>query len=70
MRGSIRPALAARWLISGNQAVALGALRAGVRFVGCYPITPATDLVEWLAPQLRKLGGRLVLARMNLPPSI
>jgi 2-oxoglutarate ferredoxin oxidoreductase subunit alpha len=37
-------------------------LRAGVRFVGCYPITPATDLVEWLAPRLRDLGGRLVLA--------
>ncbi len=60
------PALAARWLISGNQAVALGALRAGVRFVGCYPITPATDLVEWLSPQLRKLGGCLVLAEDEL----
>ncbi len=60
------PTLAARWLISGNQAVALGALRAGVRFVGCYPITPATDLVEWLSPRLRKLGGCLVLAEDEL----
>jgi 2-oxoglutarate/2-oxoacid ferredoxin oxidoreductase subunit alpha len=60
------PAAAARWLISGNQAVALGALRGGVRFVGCYPITPATDLVEWLAPHLRDLGGRLVLAEDEL----
>jgi 2-oxoglutarate ferredoxin oxidoreductase subunit alpha len=57
---------AARWLISGNQALALGALRAGVRFVGCYPITPATDLVEWLAPHLTKLGGRLVLGEDEL----
>lgn len=57
---------AARWLISGNQALALGALRAGVRFVGCYPITPATDLVEWLAPHLQKLGGRLVLGEDEL----
>lgn len=55
-----------RWLISGNQAVALGALRGGVRFVGCYPITPATDLVEWLAPHLLKLGGRLVLGEDEL----
>ncbi|MBS0534727.1 MAG: 2-oxoacid:acceptor oxidoreductase subunit alpha [Proteobacteria bacterium] len=55
-----------RWLISGNQAVALGALRGGVRFVGCYPITPATDLVEWLAPHLIKLGGRLVLGEDEL----
>lgn len=55
-----------RWLITGNQAVALGALRAGVRFVGCYPITPATDLVEWLAPRIRKLGGNLVLGEDEL----
>jgi 2-oxoglutarate ferredoxin oxidoreductase subunit alpha len=55
-----------RWLISGNQAIALGALRGGVRFVGCYPITPATDLVEWLAPHLLKLGGRLVLGEDEL----
>jgi 2-oxoglutarate ferredoxin oxidoreductase subunit alpha len=60
------PQPAARWLISGNQALALGALRGGVRFVGCYPITPATDLVEWLAPELRKLGGRLVQAEDEL----
>jgi 2-oxoglutarate ferredoxin oxidoreductase subunit alpha len=55
-----------RWLITGNQAVALGAMRGGVRFVGCYPITPATDLVEWMAPQMQKLGGRLALAEDEL----
>ena len=60
------PNVAARWLISGNQAVALGTLRGGVRFVGCYPITPATDLVEWLAPHMLKLGGRLVLGEDEL----
>ena len=60
------PNPAPRWLISGNQALALGALRGGVRFVGCYPITPATDLVEWLAPEMPKLGGRLVLAEDEL----
>lgn len=60
------PHAEARWLISGNQAIALGALRGGVRFVGCYPITPATDLVEWLAPHLIKLGGRLVLGEDEL----
>jgi 2-oxoglutarate ferredoxin oxidoreductase subunit alpha len=57
---------AARWLMTGNQAVAVGAMRGGVRFVGCYPITPATDLVEWMAPQLKKLGGRLALAEDEL----
>jgi 2-oxoglutarate ferredoxin oxidoreductase subunit alpha len=57
---------AARWLMTGNQAVAVGAMRGGVRFVGCYPITPATDLVEWMAPQLQKVGGRLALAEDEL----
>ena len=60
------PRPAARSLMTGNQAVAVGALRGGVRFVGCYPITPATDLVEWMAPQLQKLGGRLALAEDEL----
>ena len=60
------PRQAPRWLISGNQAVAFGAVRGGVRFVGCYPITPATDLVEWLAPHMLKLGGRLVLGEDEL----
>lgn len=60
------PSAAPRWLISGNEAIAVGALRGGVRFVGCYPITPATDLVEWLSPQIAKLGGRLVMAEDEL----
>jgi 2-oxoglutarate ferredoxin oxidoreductase subunit alpha len=60
------PRKAARWLMTGNEAISVGALRGGVRFVGCYPITPATDLVEWLAPELQKLGGRLVLAEDEL----
>ena len=55
-----------RWLMTGNQALAVGALRGGVRFAGCYPITPATDLVEWLAPQIAKVGGRLTLAEDEL----
>lgn len=55
-----------RWLITGNEAIALGALRGGIRFVGCYPITPATDLVEWLSPAMQRLGGKLVLAEDEL----
>lgn len=51
-----------RWLVSGNQAAALGALRAGLRFVAAYPITPATDMLEWLAPRLPRLGGTLIQA--------
>ncbi len=60
------PKPAPRWLLTGNQAIAMGSLRGGVRFVSCYPITPATDLVEWLAPRLQQLGGKLVLAEDEL----
>ena len=60
------PHPAPRWLMTGNQALAVGAMRGGIRFAGCYPITPATDLVEWLAPQIAKVGGRLTLAEDEL----
>ncbi len=55
-----------RWLISGNEAAGYGALRGGVRFVAAYPITPATELLEWLSPALTKLGGTLVQAEDEL----
>ena len=61
-----RAAAKHRWLISGNQAVATGFLHAGGRFVAGYPITPATDMLEWLGPRLPKLGGVLVQAEDEL----
>ena len=57
---------AGRWLISGNEAAGCGALRAGVRFVAAYPITPATELLEWMAPALAKVGGTLLQAEDEL----
>jgi 2-oxoglutarate ferredoxin oxidoreductase subunit alpha len=57
---------AGRWLLTGNQAVGMGMLRGGVRFVAGYPITPATELVEWMAPVLPRLGGQLVQAEDEL----
>src|SRR5665647_2387553 len=38
-----KPSSAKRWLLSGNEATALGAIRGGIRFAAAYPITPATD---------------------------
>ncbi|MBI1207912.1 MAG: 2-oxoacid:acceptor oxidoreductase subunit alpha [Azospirillum sp.] len=55
-----------RWNISGNEAAGLGALRGGVRFCAAYPITPATEVLEWLAPNLAKTGGVLVQAEDEL----
>jgi 2-oxoglutarate ferredoxin oxidoreductase subunit alpha len=55
-----------RWSITGNEAAGLGALRGGIRFVAAYPITPATELLEWLAASLPKVGGVLVQAEDEL----
>jgi len=55
-----------RWNISGNEAAGLGALRAGVRFVAAYPITPASEMLEWLAPRLEQIGGALLQAEDEL----
>jgi 2-oxoglutarate ferredoxin oxidoreductase subunit alpha len=55
-----------RWLITGNEAAGLGALRGGVRFAAAYPITPASEILEWLAPNLTKIGGTLVQAEDEL----
>lgn len=53
---------ASRWMITGNQAAGLGALRGGIRFAALYPITPATDLLEWMAPHFPAVGGVLCQA--------
>ena len=69
--GLALPKLAARrangcWAISGNEAAGLGAVRGGIRFVAAYPITPATEILEWLSSALPRLGGTLVQAEDEL----
>ncbi len=46
-----------RMLISGNQAIAVGAVAAGVKYFAGYPITPASDILEWLSVRLPQVGG-------------
>ena len=60
------PAAGGRWLITGNEAAGLGAVRGGIRFAAAYPITPATEILEWLSPALAKVGGALVQAEDEL----
>jgi len=61
-----RRTAAKRWLLTGNEAVGLGAIRGGIRFAAAYPITPASEILEWLAPNLAKAGGCLVQAEDEL----
>jgi 2-oxoglutarate ferredoxin oxidoreductase subunit alpha len=37
-----------------------------VRFVAAYPITPASEMLEWLAPRLEQVGGSLLQAEDEL----
>jgi 2-oxoglutarate ferredoxin oxidoreductase subunit alpha len=53
-------------MLSGNHATGLGAMRGGIRFAAAYPITPATEILEWLAPRLNDAGGTLSQAEDEL----
>lgn len=64
--GPARESTTKRWSITGNEACGLGAVRGGVRFVAAYPITPATEMLEWLASALPSVGGLLVQAEDEL----
>ncbi len=47
-------------LMQGNEACVEGALAAGVRFFGGYPITPSTEVAESMAKLLPTVGGKFV----------
>lgn len=47
-------------LLQGNQAIAEGAIKAGVRFFAGYPITPSTEVAEIMAEELPKIGGKFI----------
>lgn len=46
--------------LQGNEACALGAIKAGCRFFAGYPITPSTEIAEVMAKELPKVGGVFV----------
>lgn len=47
-------------LLQGNIACALGALAARVEFFAGYPITPSTEIAEYLARELPKQAGKFI----------
>ena len=46
-----------KYVMMGNVAMAEGALAAGLSFFGGYPITPSTEVIEYLAKRLPEVGG-------------
>lgn len=49
-----------RLFMIGNDAIALGALAGGCRFMAAYPITPASEIMEYLIKKLPPLGGAVI----------
>jgi len=53
-------------LLNGDEAIGMGALAAGCRFYSGYPITPATDVMEYLTGRIDDFGGKVVQAEDEL----
>ena len=49
-----------RMFMIGNDAIALGALAGGCRFMAAYPITPASEIMEYLIKKLPQFGGAVI----------
>jgi len=49
-------------MMTGNEAIILGALTAGCKFAAAYPISPATEIFEALCTLLPKNGGTVMQA--------
>ncbi len=46
-----------RVIMKGNEALAEGAVRGGCRFYAGYPITPQSEILEWMARRQPEVGG-------------
>ena len=44
----------------GNDAIGLGAISAGSKFMAAYPITPASEIMEYMIANLPKVGGTVI----------
>jgi len=56
--------------ITGNEAVGLGALNGGCRFLAAYPITPATEIMYQALAVFPKFGGRVIQAEDEIAACI
>jgi 2-oxoglutarate ferredoxin oxidoreductase subunit alpha len=55
-----------RMFIKGNEAIAYGALAAGLKCYFGYPITPQNDIPEFLSKALPDAGGQFVQAESEV----
>jgi len=55
-----------RLFVKGNEAIAMGAVEAGCRYYFGYPITPQSDIPEYLSRALPPLGGTFIQAESEI----
>ncbi|MCH7660695.1 MAG: 2-oxoacid:acceptor oxidoreductase subunit alpha [Euryarchaeota archaeon] len=53
-------------LLNGDEAIGMGALVGGCRFYAGYPITPATNVMEYLTGRIDRYGGTVIQAEDEL----
>ncbi len=53
-------------LLNGDEAIGMGAIAAGCKFYAGYPITPATNVMEYLSGRIERFGGKVVQAEDEL----
>jgi 2-oxoglutarate ferredoxin oxidoreductase subunit alpha len=56
----------ARELLKGNEAMAEAAIRAGLQGYFGYPITPQTELLEWMSKRMPELGRSFLQAESEV----
>ena len=53
-------------MIKGNEAIAEAAIRAGARFYAGYPITPSSEIMEYMSWRMQEVGGAFVQAESEI----
>lgn len=56
----------AKKIMKGNEALAEAAMRAGCRFFSGYPITPASEILEYFSKRMEDFGGSFVQAESEV----
>ena len=53
-------------LMKGSEAIAEAAIRAGCRYFFCYPITPQTEIPEYMSERMPEIGGCFLQAESEV----
>ena len=59
----------AKVLMKGNEAIGEAAIKAGGLLYFCYPITPQTEVAEYLARRMPEVGGMFLQAESEVAAS-